>query len=330
MRSSGPAVVSQHGPVLLRHPDPAQPRVPEAKSPQVQLPGTADGNFQASVGSRSADGPRVTLAVDPGQHLGRNLPSRRSAKPTSPYPLPRPGSAEGSTDVASAETRYVFPRGSRSSGPHLVSRAATARAHRPRARGHRPDPRAYAQDVFDLTNIGTGRSRPDPARTRHRGVAYEVGYQELTLARAVDRRRAPRNRPGGTLRLPPGRMLFGSLRPVPVVPIFGDDDRPRSVPLFHDPATISDLRGSEDRRSDGSTFKLAQAAGPRRRLSPAAGALSFVVLGRRCRVVQLDGPIPTPGTAVRIWVAPTSLRGFHEEGLQPQTSRPASQQVRPA
>src|SRR5207253_5281578 len=81
---------------------------------------------------------------------------------------------------------------------------------------------------YDLTKysaqLGVDLTRRAPFTA---GVAYEVGYQELTVgARSVEDVLAGIDQ--RIFRLPPGRMLFGSLRPIGILDLRDDPVRPRS------------------------------------------------------------------------------------------------------
>src|SRR5207248_1492424 len=149
--------------------------------------------------------------------------------PTEPVNCPL-----GFTSVSQCETRIVYPSGIPIervidvgiSAPRLYPLTNELRAgldliHERALRTSYDLTKFSAQASVDLT-----RRRPVTA-----GVVYEVGYQELTVGvrsiedvlAGIDQR---------IFRLPPGTMLFGSLRPTALLDLRDDPARPRSGVLM--------------------------------------------------------------------------------------------------
>ncbi len=279
---------------------PRNPEVPEGeKTLQVQLRERPTRNFQASMGFSLADGPRVTLQWTQGNLLGRNLTFTAVGKADFPFTrfqtrvCPR-----GSTDVAQCETRYVFPPGI------PIERVIDLGLSAPRLHGLTDALRAGIDLIheralrlsYDLTKysaqLGVDLTRRTPFTA---GVAYEVGYQELTVgARSIEDVLAGIDQ--RIFRLPPGKMLFGSLRPYLAFDLRDDPVRPRSGFLF---SMTSDyfrtFRGSETEEVGQIHVNLLKLQGLAAAYLPLPALSSFVVSARGGRVVQLDAQSLTPG-----------------------------------
>src|SRR5581483_9417577 len=125
-------------------------------------------------------------------------------------------------------------------------------------------------------------------------------------------------------RLPPGRMIFGSVRPTVLLDLRDDPARPRS-------GLFLQLTGDYLRSYSSDTDQPAQLDAPKQihvnllRVQALAAtyiplpSLSSIMLSARGgRVYQLDPQSLTPGDRRFYLGGATSLRGFHEDAVQPQ------------
>jgi len=305
---------------------PRNPDVPEGeKTVQVQLRERPTRDFQASIGFSLADGPRASAQWTQGNILGRGLTFTALAKadfPFSRFPKEYVNCPPGFTDPSQCGgTRIVYPSGIPIervidvgiSAPRLYPLTNELRAgldliHERALRTSYDLTKFSAQASVDLT-----RRRPVTA-----GVVYEVGYQELTVGvrsiedvlAGIDQR---------IFRLPPGTMLFGSLRPTALLDLRDDPARPRSGVLMQ-------LGGDYQRSFSGSDtveagrvhVNLFKVQGLVAAYLPLPSLASIVFSARAGRVFQLDVASLTPGDRRFYLGGATSLRGFHEDGLQPQ------------
>jgi outer membrane protein assembly factor BamA len=319
---------------------PRNPEVPEGeKTVQVQLRERPTREFQAGVGFSLADGPRATAQWTQGNILGRNLTFSAVVKADFPFtrfpteaicPIDGkpPGSSTACTDVSQFQSHIKYPDGIPIervidlgvSAPRLypLTNALRAGIDLIHERDIRPS--------YDLTKfsaqLSTGLTRRRPLTA---DVSYEFGYQELTVGvrsiedvlAGIDQR---------IFRLPPGRMLFGSLRPSVLLDLRDDAAHPRSGVLMQISGDyLRSFYGSES-----STDVTSDNGPPRVHVNLlklqaiAAGyiplpALSSIVLSiRGGRVYQLDNTSLTPGDRRFYLGGSTSLRGFHEDAVQPQ------------
>jgi outer membrane protein insertion porin family len=303
---------------------PRNPDVPEGeKTIQVQLRERPTRDFQASVGFSLADGPRVSAQWTQGNIAGRGLTFTALAKADFPYwRFPRvPNCPEGYTDVSQCDgERVVYPPGIPIervidvgiSAPRLYPLTNELRAgidliHERSLRTSYDLTKFSVQTSVDLT-----QRRPLTA-----GIAYEVGYQELTVgSRSIEDVLAGIDQ--RIFRLPPGTMLFGSLRPIGILDLRDDPVRPRSgllVQLWAD--YMRTFSGSQ---TDAGTIhvNLLRTQGLAATYLPLPALASIVLSVRGGRIFQLDEFSKTPGDRRFYLGGATTLRGFHEDGLQPQ------------
>jgi outer membrane protein assembly factor BamA len=122
-------------------------------------------------------------------------------------------------------------------------------------------------------------------------------------------------------------MLFGSLRPSAILDLRDDPARPRSglfVQLGGD--YLRSFRGSEADGVPGAVssdverihVNLLKLQGLIATYLPLPALSSIVLSARAGRVYQLDDQSKTPGDRRFYLGGATSLRGFHEDGVQPQ------------
>jgi outer membrane protein assembly factor BamA len=305
------------------------PRNPEVlegeKTVLVTLRERPTRGFQASAGFSLADGPRVSAQWTQGNVFGRNLTFSVLAKadfPFTRFPRVPVGCPPGYTSPSQcADTQIVYPPGlpiERAidvglSAPRLwpltdALRASIDLIHERALRTSYDLTKYSAQIGFDLT-----RRRPVTA-----GIAYEFGYQELTkgtvsfedVVAGVDQRFS---------RLPPGKMLFGSLRPTVVFDLRDDPARPRKgLFLQFTGDYLRSFRGSDVPEEGEIHVNLLRVQGLAATYLPLPALSSIMVSLRGGRVYQLDDLSKTPGDRRFYLGGATSLRGFHEDAVQPQ------------
>jgi outer membrane protein assembly factor BamA len=305
---------------------PRNPEVPEGeKTLQVTLRERPTRDFQASMGFSLADGPRVSAQWTQGNIFGRNLTFTALAKadfpftrfPTEPFNCP-----PGFTSPSQCEgTRIVYPAGIPIervidvglSAPRLYPLTDALRAsidliHARALRTSYDLTKFSAQAGLDLT-----RRRPITA-----GVVYEVGYQELTVGvrsiedvlAGIDQR---------IFRLPPGKMVFGSMRPTVLLDLRDDPARPRSGLFLQVTGDyLRSFRGSDTEEAGRIHVNLLKMQGLLATYVPLPALSSVVLSVRGGRVYQLDETSRTPGDRRFYLGGATSLRGFHEDAVQPQ------------
>ncbi|TMA72928.1 MAG: hypothetical protein E6J58_19255 [Deltaproteobacteria bacterium] len=318
---------------------PRNPEVAEGeKTLQVQLRERPTRDFQASIGFSLADGPRASAQWTQGNILGRNLTFTAVVKadfPFTRFPTERvcplddpdnPPKVSACTDVSQYETRIKYPAGIPIervidvgiSAPRLYPLTNELRAgldliHERALRTSYDLTKFSAQASVDLT-----RRRPVTA-----GIVYEVGYQELTVgARSIEDVLAGIDQ--RIFRLPPGTMLFGSLRPMALLDLRDDPARPRSGILlqlggdYQRSFTGIETANDTDEGRHIVHVNLFKVQGLLAAYVPLPSLASIVLSARGGRVFQLDDQSRTPGDRRFYLGGATSLRGFHEDGLQPQ------------
>ncbi len=153
------------------------------------------------------------------------------------------------------------------------------------------------------------------------GMAYEVGTQ--TLAKG---QQSPEDVLNGINKLisrqPEGQMIFGSLRPLLLLDLRDDPYRPRSGFLAQVSGDfLRSFTGSEARTSNGVTVvhvNLLKVQALLATYVPLPGLSSIVLSARGGRVFQLDDRSSTTRDRRFYLGGASTLRGFHEEALQPQ------------
>ncbi len=302
---------------------PRNPEVPESeKTLQVTLRERPTRGFQTSLGFSLADGPRATAQWTQGNILGRNLTFSAFAKADFPFTRwEERDCPPGVTDVAQCGTRIKYPDGIPLervidlglSMPRLYPltdelRASLDLIHERALRTSYDLTKFSAQASLDLT-----RRRPFTA-----GLAYEVGYQELQVGvrsiedvlAGIDQR---------IFRLPQGTMLFGSLRPTATLDLRDDPARPRSGFLFQVSGDyLRSFTGSETEEVGRVHVNLLKVQGLAAAYVPLPSLASMVLSVRGGRVYPLDDRSLTPGDRRFYLGGATTLRGFHEDGVQPQ------------
>ena len=305
---------------------PRNPEVAEGeKTVQVQLRERPTRDFQASLGFSLADGPRVSAQWTQSNLGGRNLTFTavgRADFPFGRFPTQRI-CPEGSTSVSQCEDHIVYPSDPLErlidlglSTPRLWPLTNALRA------GIDLIHQRALQPSYDLTKYSAQLSLQSTAlRPVAAGIAYEVGYRALALGqRSVEDVLAGIDQK--IFRLPPGQMLFGSVRPNVLIDLRDDPARPRSGLLIQLGGDfLRSYSGSEAQVGDTLTrihVNLLRVQGLLATYLPLPALSSIVLSARGGRVFQLDDQSLTPGDSRFYLGGATSLRGFHEEAVQPQ------------
>jgi outer membrane protein assembly factor BamA len=164
--------------------------------------------------------------------------------------------------------------------------------------------------VSGQATIGLARPRPLNAE-----MAYEVGFQSLALGqRSLDEALAGID--NRIFNQPSGDMLFGSLRPAITLDLRDDPARPRS-------GFVAQLSGDWLRSFAASEVNahLFKVQGLVAQYIPLPALSSLVLSVRGGRIFQLNSRSSTPGDRRFYLGGATTLRGFHENALQPQDLR---------
>ncbi len=300
---------------------PRNPEVVEAeKTVQVQLRERPTRDFQASVGFSLADGPRVTAQWTQGNLWGRNLTFTAFGKADFPFTRFSRVADNPTCPVGSqCPTHIVYPDDPIErvvdlgvSAPRLWPLTTKLRAgidliHERALRPSYQLTKYSAQVGLDLTQ----------RRPLYAALVYEVGWQYLALGpisiedvlAGVDQK---------ARRSPPGRMLFGSLRPTVAFDLRDDPARPRAGLLLQGSGDFQ--RSFTGTQSEAGTVhvNLLRVEGLIAGYLPLPFLSSIVLSARGGRVLQLDDYSQTPGDRRFYLGGATSLRGFHEDEVQPQ------------
>jgi outer membrane protein insertion porin family len=294
---------------------PRNPEVAEGeKTLQVQLRERPTKDFQATLGFSLADGPRTTAQWTQGNLLGRGLtftavakadfPFLRYTQTVCPTVITPTTQCESKFNPPSDPVERVVDLGI--SAPRLYPLTDKLRGgidliH---LREVRP---SYQQTKYSAQiSVELAKNRPLAA-----GVQYEVGFRRFSPFATVADYVAdvdPR-----VFRQPAGDMLFGSLRPSLALDLRDDPARPRAGVFAQVSADY--LRSFEASALLVRLVKLqAQVAG----YVPLPLLSSLVLSLRGGRIYQLDPNSHTPGDRSFYLGGATSLRGFHEDAVQPQ------------
>ena len=300
---------------------PRNPEVPEPeKTIQVQLRERPTKDFQATMGFSLEDGPRTTAQWTQSNLGGRGLTFTAAAKAN--FPFLRYTVREcppGATATSQCTDRFVPPSDPLERVIDLGISAPRLYPLTDALRGgidliHERDVRPN----YQLTKY-SGQASVDLARRRPiaAGIAYEVGYQVFAkgnqsiddVLAGVDRR---------LFRLPAGEMIFGSLRPTITLDLRDDPARPRS-------GILAQVSGDYVRSFAISeiTANLLKIQGLVAGYLPLPGLSSLVLSARAGRITQLSANSRTPGDRAFYLGGATSLRGFHEDAVQPEDQRVA-------
>jgi outer membrane protein assembly factor BamA len=296
------------------------PRNPEVAEPektvQVELRERPTKDFQATVGFSLADGPRVTAQWTQINLFGRGLTFTAVGKADFPFlraPYIITECPTGTTNTALCSNSFSAPNDPLErvidlglSAPRLypltdLLRAGIDLIHERALRPSYDLTKYSAQVSLDLA-----RSRPFGA-----GVQYEVGYQKFGVFPNLSQDLTdvdPR-----IFRTPVGAMFFGSLRPAVTLDLRDDPARPRA-------GLYAQALGDYTRSFAASqlTVRLLKVQALVAGYVPLPLLSSLVLSVRGGRIAQLDPNSSTPGDRRFYLGGATSLRGFHEDAVQPQ------------
>jgi len=295
---------------------PRNPEVPEAeKTVQVQLRERPTKGFQTTIGFSLADGPRTTAQWTQGNLFGRGLTFSAVAKADFPFlrePYTKSECSQGPNGAPQCVSRFEAPSDPIErvvdlglSAPRLwpITDKLRAGVDLIHERALRP---SYSLTKYSAqASVDLAKNRPVAA-----GVQYEVGYQSFGAFSTVC------DVPGvdpRICRLPSGNMLFGSLRPSITLDLRDNPARPRA-------GIFAQVSGDYLRSFQASDIRVrlvklqSQIAG----YIPLPLLSSLVLSARAGRIYQLDPNSHTPGDRSFYLGGATSLRGFHEDAVQPQ------------
>ncbi|MBS2023036.1 MAG: BamA/TamA family outer membrane protein [Deltaproteobacteria bacterium] len=308
-----------------------QPLNPEVAEPEktivIVLRERPRFDFQSSTGFSLADGPRATAQVSLGNLGGRNLTLSLLGKVNFPifrYVVntclsTRPDGTPLLAGESICSNSFDIP-------DDPVERVVDLGLHVPRMWPFTNDVSTNVdlihvrevRDSYKLTKY-SGQLSTAVSSLQWAGVglglAYEVGYQIVSKGqRTVDD--VLNGVDQSVFRLPEGSFFFGSLRPQLTFDkrFEGDPVSLRLLLQFNGDY----LRSLTDSSIHVNLFKLWGLAAATLSLRK---DLSLVFWGRAGRVFQLDALSETPGDRRFYLGGATSLRGFHEDAVQPQDVR---------
>jgi len=300
---------------------PRNPEVPEPeKTVQVQLRERPTKDFQATMGFSLEDGPRTTAQWTQSNLGGRGLTFTAAAKANFPFLRYTVRTCPPNATASSQCTDRFEPP----SDP--LERVIDVGISAPRLYPLSDSLRGgidliHERDVrpnYELTKY-SGQASIDLARRRPiaAGVAYEVGFQTFAKGnQSIDDVLAGIDR--ALFRNPAGEMIFGSLRPTVTLDLRDDPARPRS-------GVLAQISGDYMRSFAISqiTANLIKLQGLIAGYLPLPGLSSLVLSARAGRITQLSAASRTPGDRAFYLGGATSLRGFHEDAVQPEDQRAA-------
>lgn len=303
---------------------PRNPEVAEGeKTVQVQLRERPRQDFQTSFGFSLADGPRVSAQYTLGNLFGRNLTFSavgRADFPFGRFPQSNPVCPPNTLNLSLCEQHIVYPN---DPVERLVDLGLSTPRLWPLTDALRVGIDGIHERVLQQNYELTRQSVQVSAELTQRrpffaGIAYEVGYQRLGFLgqRSVEDVLAGIDQK--IFRLPQGHMVFGSLRPLATLDLRDDPARPRSGILLQvNGDFLRSFSGSET--GAGSIHvNLLKAQGLVAGYLPLPFLSSIVLSARGGRIVQLDDRSQDPLDRRFYLGGASTLRGFHEEQLQPQ------------
>lgn len=300
---------------------PRNPEVAEGeKTVQVQLRERPTRDFQASLGFSLADGPRTTAQYTQGNLLGRNLTFTavgRADFPFGRFPVQRTcldvtcSQFEDHIQYPADPVERVLDLGL--SAPRLWPLTDALRV------GLDLIHQRALQPTYELTKYSSQISLElTQRRPFFAGIAYEVGYQNLGFLGQQSVEDVEAGIDKAIHRLPEGTMIFGSLRPNVFLDLRDDPARPRSGFLMQLGGDfLRSFSGSETLQG-GIHVNLLKLQGLIATYLPLPFLSSIVLSARGGRIVQLDSRSLDPLDRRFYLGGATTLRGFHEEAVQPQ------------
>jgi outer membrane protein assembly factor BamA len=301
---------------------PRNPEVAESeKTVQVQLRERPTRDFQSSFGFSLADGPRIAAQWTQGNLAGRNLTF--TAVGRADFPFSRfyqrtcpPGATEASLcqdhfSPPSDPIERVVDLGLLV--PRLWPLTDALRVGLDLIHQRALQPTYLLNKYSSQISVELTQRRPLFA-----GVAYEIGYQNLGILgeRSVESILAGIDQK--IFRLPPGHMIFGSLRPNAILDLRDDPARPRSGLIAQLGGDLLRSFAGAETGAGGIHVNLLKVQGLLAGYLPLPFLSSVVLSARAGRNFQLDDASHTPGDRRFYLGGATTLRGFHEEQLQPQ------------
>jgi outer membrane protein assembly factor BamA len=300
---------------------PRNPEVPEPeKTVQVQLRERPTKDFQATMGFSLEDGPRTTAQWTQSNLGGRGLTFTAAAKANFPFLRYTVRECPPDATATSQCTDHFVPPSDPLeriidvgiSAPRLYPLTDALRGGIDLIHERRVRPTYQLTKYSGQASIDLARRRPIAA-----GIAYEVGYQTFAAGNqsiadfiaGIDRL---------LRRLPNGEMIFGSLRPSVTFDLRDDPARPRSGLLAQFSADY--VRSFA---ISAITANLVKIQGLVAGYVPLPALSSLVLSARAGRITQLSSNSRTPGDRAFYLGGATSLRGFHEDAVQPEDQRAA-------
>ena len=303
---------------------PRNPEVQEGeKTVQVQLRERPRQEFQTSFGFSLADGPRIATQYTLGNLLGRNLTFSAVGRvdfPFGRFPQSDPVCPPGVLALSQCEQHILYPN-------DPIERLVDLGLYTPRLWPLTDALRVGVdlihqralQPTYQLTKqSGQVSVELTQRRPFFTGLAYEVGYQKLDVIgqRSIEDVLAGIDQK--IFRLPPGHMIFGSLRPTATLDLRDDVARPRSGVLAQLGGDFLRSFTSAETSAGSIHVNLLKVQGLVAGYLPLPFLSSVVVSARGGRNYQLDDTSRTPGDRRFYLGGATTLRGFHEEAVQPQ------------
>ncbi len=319
-----------------RNPDVAEPE----KTVLVQVRERPRKELQTSFGYSIEDGPRASATFTYGNLFGRNLTFTALARANFPYSrFPTTTTCSGLTGADGqvlpltqqlCDTSIDFP-----SDPleRLVDLGIAIPRLQPLSellrlnldfiheRAIRP---TYQLTKYFATQLSLTLNQAQPLAA---SLTYEVGYQVLALGqRTVEQELAGVD--SQFFRQAQGQLMYGSLRPLLTLDLRDDLARPRKG--FYLQLQADWLKSLYSPNADWLDVKLIKLQGLIAGYLPLPALASLVVSARGGRVYRLDGDDGTskiPGDRRFYLGGATTLRGFHQDAVQPQDVREEKQAV---
>lgn len=301
---------------------PRNPEVAESeKTVQVQLRERPRQDFQASMGFSLEDGPRASAQYTLGNLLGRNLTFTavgRADFPFGRFPVSRV--CFDAPLCQNHEDHILYPN---DPVERLVDLGVSAPRLWPLTDALRVGVDLIHQRALQPTYQLTKQSGQVSLELTQRrpffaGLAYEVGYQKLDVLGQRSIEDVLANVDQKIFRLPPGYMYFGSLRPTATLDLRDDPARPRSGLLAQVGGDFLRSFTGAETRAGSVHVNLVKVQGLVAGYVPLPFLSSVVLSARAGRNFQLDDGSHTPGDRRFYLGGATTLRGFHEEQVQPQ------------
>ncbi|MGZ6143366.1 MAG: POTRA domain-containing protein, partial [Myxococcales bacterium] len=302
---------------------PRNPEVAESeKTVQVQLRERPTRDFQASLGFSLADGPRATAQWTQGNLLGRNLTFTavgRADFPFGRFPTER-NCPPNDPDPSHCATHILYPQGSIErvidlglAAPRLWPLTDALRIGLDLIHQRALQPTYQLKKYSSQISLELTQRRPFFA-----GLAYEFGYQNLGFLG----QQSLEDQEGGIDKLihraPEGTMIFGSLRPNLFLDLRDDPARPRSGMLFQVGGDFLRSFSGSETAEGGIHVNLLKVQALVAGYVPLPFLSSIVLSARGGRILQLDERSKDPLDRRFYLGGATTLRGFHEEAVQPQ------------